>query len=238
MSTFLELAQQLRAEVDIAGTGPTAVTAQTGDNADLVRWITQAYRDIQLRHATRWRWLRRGFTFNTVASTSQYAYTAVTDVDAGTAIARFRAWRLDDPEDPPKIYLTSGGISGQRWLLYAPWEWFKMVYKIGSNNTQEGAPAHIAVDPQNNLHLGPIPNDTYTVTGDFHRSAQVLAANDDEPEMPEDFHDLIVYEAMKKYGYKAVAQEQLARAAAEGRRMMRQLERDQLDRISLAGPLA
>ena len=155
---------------------------------------------------------------------------------ASDAIARFKRWRIMDRNDPPKIYLTSAGVGTQTWLTYLDWDDFKAIYRIGTQNS--GYPAHIAIDPQKNLILGPAPNDIYTVTGDFVRGAQVLSANDDEPDMPSDYHDLIVYEAMQDYGYFESAPEVLARGKELAMTLTRQLEADQLPMFRMAGPLA
>lgn len=216
---------------------PSAVTSQTGEAQRLVDDYIDAYTEIQNKHP--WRWLRRGFTFNTTSGDDSYAYGDVTDVDAGTAIARFSEWRLSDPRDPPKIYLTSTGVSGERWLVYIPWEDFKRIYKIGSQSSNTSAPAHISVDPLDNIVLGPSPNGIYTVTGDFIRSAQILAADADIPEMPTQFHNLIVYKAIEKYAiYEEVAPQILAYAQSESKRMMRQLENNQCPKFRMARSLA
>lgn len=232
---YLELAQKLRQECEIPGTGPSAVTGQLGQLKRVVDWTKDAYRDIQIRYPN-WRWMRKPFTFNTVADDDTYEYGDVTDVEAGVAIARFSRWRVDDPCDPPLAYLQSGGVGGQYRLVFMPWDYFKQVYKIGTQNAS--SPIHITVDPANRLLIGPKPNGVYVVTGDFQRGAQILAANDDTPEMPSDYHELIVYWAMRKYGANTVAQEILARANTEGVSMMRNLEINQLPAVGMAEPLA
>lgn len=234
MATFLSGVQDLARECDLASV-PSAVTGQTGEFADMVRWYARAYREIQNRHKD-WRWLRRTATVSTTASDDTYASSDFTDSTDAAAISRFGSWRLQHAEDPPKIYLSSSGVGNERWLVYTPWDWFKSIYKIGTQNT--GTPAHITVDPNNNILLGPSPNDTYVVTVDYYMSSQELAANSDTPEMPARFHDLIVYRALEKYAYRESASEVLMRAQTEARRLMRQLEADQLECPYFGGPLA
>lgn len=232
MATFLEIVQDLARECDLASI-PSSVVSQSGEAKDMVEWSNRAYRELQNRHD--WRWLRRTATVSTTSSDDTYAPSDFTDSTDSAAISRFGSWRLTDPVDPPKIYLSSSGVGGERWLIYSPWEWFKSIYRIGTQNT--GAPVHVTIDPNNNIVLGPSPNGTYVVTLDYYMSAQALAANADTPEMPARFHDLIVYRAMEKYAYRESAGEVLARAKDEGRKLLRQLERDQLDRATFAGPL-
>lgn len=238
MSTFLQLTRKLRQECEIAAASnniPAAVTGQTGQLKRVVDWTASAWDDIQRRH-TNWRWMRRGFTLPTVAGTASYAYTSATDTDASAAISRFGHWWAHDLEDPFRCYLTSGGVSGEYRLSYMPWEGFKWIYGIGTQN--QGKPAYVSVDHLNKLHIGPKPDAIYTISGDFQRSAQTLAADGDEPEMPSQFHDLIVYWAMEKYGANSIAQEIFARGRMEANRLMRALEANQLPALELAPPLA
>lgn len=235
MATYLEGAQKLARECG-AGSSPTTVVSQSGESRRFVDWYADAYLDIQNRHPKGWRWLRHSFTVNTTASDDTYAPSDCTDQTTSTAISRFGAWRLEDPYDYPKCYLTSAGVGGEYWLVYTPWEQFKSIYKLGSQSTSQ--PAHISIDPQNNLVLGPSPNGIYTITGDYYRAPQILAADSDTPEMPSQFHNMIVWAAMEDYGYFELAQEVLARGKERRRRATRHLESDQLEPISLPGALA
>lgn len=235
MATYLSLCQDLARECDLGST-PGAVTGNVGELANVVRWIADAYMDIQNRHGGRWRWLRHEFTLSTTASDDTYTYGDCTDVTSASAITRFKAWRLNDRFDPPKIYLTSAGAGTQTWMIWTPWESFKTIYKIGTQN--DGYPVHITVDPQDQIVIGPSPNDAYTIQGDFYRSPQVLAADADEPEMPSHFHNLIWRYALENYGFQQLANEVLARHERQMRRTMRQLEAEQLPKLRKAGALA
>lgn len=237
MSTFLQLAVRLRRECGVAGTGPAAVVGQTGLHEKLVNWVADAYRDIQLRHPN-WRWMRSNFTVNTVAGTDNYAYTACTDTKTAAAISRFAHWWANDRLDRFRFYLTSGGVSGEQWLTFMPYEDFRRIYKFGAQQSATGQPFYVSVDDDEKLVLGPNPNNIYTVSGSYQRGPQMLAADADEPDMPTRFHDLIVYYAMQRYASSTVAPEVLARAVLEGGRIMRALELSQLPQIRLGSPLA
>ena len=239
MSTYLELCQDTCRECDIAGgdTVPTAVASQSGELQRIVKWVAQAYVEIQGKYPS-WRWMRREFTLDTVASQRAYTFADAIDVIDTVAISRFRRWIIEDVNDPPRLYLVSAGVGGETWLTFTPWSWFKRIYNIGNNRTVEGFPAHITVDHQNNLVLGQIPNGIYRMTGDYYAAAQVLAVDADIPEMPAQFHQLIVYRAMHKYGLFESAPEVIEYAKTEGNKLMRALEQDQLQRIELARPLA
>jgi hypothetical protein len=232
---FLALAVKLRQECEVPGTGPAAVTGQVGQLKRIVDWTADAWEDIQNQH-TNWLWMRRAFTLNTVLNDDSYAFGDATDVDAAAAITRFSHWLAQDPRDPYLCYLQSSGVGAQYRLSWVPWPDFKQLYRVGSQTN--GAPAHVSADPQRNLVLGPKPNGVFVVTGDFQRSQQTLAADADIPEMPTQFHKLIVYWSMMKYGANSVATEIYSRAMNEANRMMRVLETNQLPEMPTAGPLA
>lgn len=212
--TLLQLVQALHREGSFPGTAPAGVASVTGRAADLVQWIIEAYNDIQREKDGKWKWLRSAWSLETTASDADYAYTEVTDVAAAAAISRFRSWDLDE-DDPPHIYLTADGASTERELLLLPqWSDFRYLYQRGTHTA--AYPVHIARDHRDVLFFGPTPDDAYTASGFYWKGNQALAVDGDTPEMPADYHMLIVFRALEKYGYNRVAREKIARAAREG----------------------
>lgn len=236
--TFLELVQTLHYEARLPGSPPAAVTGQNGRAADLVRWTAQAYEDIQRERDGKWKWLRGEFELDTVASQAAYAYTDCTDALTASPITRFRAWDLDSRQ-PPFIYRVSEGLDTERELPIADWEYYRRMYRRGVH--EESYPLCIAAGPDDKLYFGPTPVDVFHVTGNYWKSNQSLVADQDEPEMPADFHMLVVYTALTKYAYSVVAQEALARAQHEGTRLYDALSLNQAYSrfsISIADALA
>lgn len=213
-----------------SGTVPATTIAQTGNLLDAVTWTDDAWNELQISNF--WQWMRSRFTLSTVASTSAYAYGSCTDLTTGTAITRFREWLVNDPQDPATIYLTSAGVGTQGYVWYLPWELFRLTYRIGT--VIESVPANITVDPQQNIVLGPTPNDIYTVQGGYWKSPQVMTLDADIPELPEYYHLLIVYNAMMKYAGSEAAAEIMSRALREGGPLRNQLQHDQGMRMRMA----
>ncbi len=211
---FLALVQSLHHEAKQPGSPPAAVTGQTGRAADLVRWIAEAYNDIQRENDGQWKWLRRDFYVNTVADDQTLASGDCTDTLAAAAIDRFRAWDVQDDDNPPFIYLVSEGVATEREIPHVPWPEFRRLYVRATHESAE--PAALSVDHADTIYLGPGPDGIYRLTGHYWRSNQTLADDSDTPEMPADYHMLIVYRAMTKYAYNVIAQELVARAATDG----------------------
>ena len=231
MSTYLQLCTYLRQQSSDAGTGPSAVTSQTGDLARIVKWVADSWTEIQ-QEKDEWRWMRKSFTVSATSGDGAYAYTDCTDTVNLAAISRFSKWH----KDSFKCYLTSAGVGAEYPLTWIPWEQFRGIYRYG---TQTNAPpCHVSEDPTQKFVLGPIPDATYTVSGDYQIGPQTLAADGDIPEMPTRFHNLIVYDALIRYGFNRVAPEVLQFAQAQGSRLHSALVRDQLPQISLGRPLA
>lgn len=238
MSTFLQLCQYLRQEAVDSGSGPSAVAGQSGELARFVKWVSDAY--VELQNAREdWLWMRRNFTVSTVIGTDSYAYTDCTDTTTGIAIARFSRWYQGyDINGFPYFsqYLTSTGVGGEAPLLWLEWDRFRRLYKFGAQNNAQ--PAHYSVSPDMKFVIGPKPDDVYTISGAYQLGPQILAADVDVPEMPTRFHNLIVYEALSKYGGSRVAPEAILRASSEGGALRAALELSQLPSLSYGGPLA
>lgn len=230
---YLQMVQRLRQETGYANAGPTSVTGQVGDHARGVSWIADAHTELQNRHL--WRWLRKEFTLTASSGQASYDYTSAIDTPTGAAISRFRRWVLD-ARNPMRCYLQSSGIGTEYWLTPISWDCFRSIYQIGTQ--ADSAPAHITVDPSDQLVLGPTPNAAYVVSGEYHRGAQVLTGDNDVPEMPSDYHMAIVYSAMQDHGFFDAATEIHGRGFEKLRRLTRQLESTQLPQMRRAGPMA
>lgn len=239
MTTFLALSNELASEAGVtsAASSIASVSTATGQALRLVNWIARSHREICARHFN-WRWQRSKWTVNTVVGTDTYAGTDCTDSRLSTAVTRFARWLPYDDAGASNVkrFLTSGGVGGEIWMVYLPWSYFQAIYKRGTQNN--GPIVHFTIDPQNKLIVGPKPDDIYTVSGEYMMTGLELTADGDTPEFPARFHDLVVYRAMEKYGRYYAAGDVLDRGLAEGRRVMRQLEADQLPPPAAWGPMA
>jgi len=215
---------------------PSSVNSQSGELARVVRWVKQA--NERLGNSKDWRWLRKEFTLTTTAGTDTYSSVDCIDVETGLAIDRFKSWRLQDRENPPKLYLQTAGVAGQIHLNYASWDQFSELYKFGSLQTTQGFPNHVTIDPDDNLVLGQVPNDIYVINGFYNRSGQVLAADDDIPDMPGKYHDIIMYRAIRYYALFESAPEAFAQFKEEYGVLRRQLNRNQAPKLRKARSMA
>ena len=233
MSSYLQLCQDVARESGtVSGTNPTAVASQTGRLLKIVEWTAQAYVLIQNLHAD-WRWMQKTFSGTTSDGAGQYT-------PASWSIDDHRDWLRDDRVtgyQPHTIYLTATGVSGEGTLREISWQQWRTSYGRGSQTNNY--PSEYAISPAGEFSLGPIPDDDYTVSGEYRQAAVVLAADADTPAMPAAFHDIIVWQAIMLLAEFDEAVEQRAAAILKRNALLEDLQRDQLPTVSLGGgPIA
>lgn len=226
MSTFLELCQETRAECGIEGSGPSSIASAFGIELFVLRWVKRAWINIQ-NESMHMDFMQGTFSFQTVAGTESYTPATAGVTDLGE-------WK----KDSFFIYPTSDGKSTERQLQYLQYPNWRNHYSLGV--VDAGPPAYWAQNPTDKaIILGPEPDGIYTVSGLYTRVPQTLTNDGDTPDMPAQFHDLIMYEAMKFYASFENAPEVYAMAEREASKLWTRLRHDQLPEISVGiGPIA
>lgn len=213
----------------VPGSGnPAALTGLTGRLARCLDWTQEAYREIQ-RHRPDWSWMRREFSGAALENTSTFEF-------GDWSITRFRSWRYDGRPGRDSgwtVYLTSEGAVDERPLTFCPWETFRALYRRGDPET--GYPQVFTIDPRNRVVLAPTPDDDYTVTGEYMLGLQPLTLAADVPEMPETFHELIVYHALIMLSESDEAAYLEPRVRNRAQVMMAELAADQLPAVAVGG---
>ena len=224
--TRLQLAQRLRQEARIAGTGPTTTIGQTGELKKLVDWLDDAYADIQQEYET-WNFLRTAFTASITSGTATYT-------PAAAGVTNHAHWITDDV----RCYLTATGVSDEQEIFYMEWEEFKRTYLFGSMSTQSGRPTMFSIKADNSITFWPVPDDTYTVTGEYYRTPYEMTLNAHTPAFPARFHMIVMWRALMLYAADYGEWDKYEHAQNEYRDIMGKLEFDQLPRIGWGEPLA
>jgi hypothetical protein len=221
VSTFLQLCTRTSQECGIAGSGPSAVTAQTGINAKIVNWVLTAHEEIQLKHP-RWRF---DWAQATKVLAAQESYNPTSDWSLSA-----RTWDWDGAY----VYVTASGATARQPLSYEPWHCYRELNLQGSS----GQPQWITEAPDKTIRLYPIPNTTYTVALDYYRKPEVLAANSDTPRMPSQYHMAIVWRAVMLYCGHDENTPLYQQAKINFDHLMSRMEDTELDPLETAEPLA
>jgi hypothetical protein len=233
--TFLELCQMTAREAGIAGEGPPTVRAQVGEMANVIRWVSNAYSDIQSRNNGQWNWLRNDFFLFATLGIQEYGLEDIYTVDEFSPLTdRFSAFLINDVYNPPKIILNEYPMD----LIYYTYTDMRWLYY--QKNVPDNTPVHIAETPDQRLWIGPATSNPIDqlVLGEYWKGPQTLELDDDIPEMPHQFHRLIVWYALEEYGDFETAGDVSMRAAKNRKRMMRQLENNQQPEFRKAGAMA
>lgn len=222
---FLELCAEVARESGAVGSAPAAVTAQTGRQAKVVAWVRQAWEDIQTDNPY-WTFLRKEFSGTLSANVMEYAASAL-------GITDFAEWNVDTEDYQPVTLYTSGAQANEVALRFIAYQSWRTVYNRGSHDAMQ--PVHYSISPSKTFLVGPKPNAGYIVRGEYQRSPQVLAANNDEPILPTRFHGAIVWRACMMLAEHDEAPTAFAVAARKYGAFLLNMERDLLPAVELGG---
>ena len=217
--TFLELCQRLRTEAGISGTGATS--------SKINDWIKSAYQDIQSMYATL-KFLQASFAFDTTADKQDYTPTEAGITDLAT-------WRMNRPNSMT-VY-PKADSTNERYLTYIPWDSFRENYLIGATRTSKGPPDIVTIRPDNTLTFWPIPDNAFTVNGEYFKVPDVMSLDTDVPIFPARFHMAIVWRALMFYGANEGAIDLYTHGQNEFNQVLRELQKNQLPHIFRGNPL-
>ena len=209
--TRLELVKRLCREAGI-GSSPLTTIGQSGENLRSVEWIDAAYEEIQNLH---WNWdfLRTDFS----VSASIAVPAPVSPTDLGT-------WKVDSF----RCYLTATGTDDEQPMIYLPWDVFRDTCLLGTGRTQTGRPYMFSVKPDGDLSISPpIPDDTYTIVGEYFKEAQTLSADTSEPLFSQN-QMAIVWKALIYYAAYSSEPDKAVMGESQYKKLIRKLELSQL----------
>lgn len=197
---YLQLVQRVHRESGRSTAAPTSVTGANERHARLCDWVADAWRNLQIERE--WRWMRT--TLDVALTVGQQTYTG-----AELGATRFRRWRLDDDTYNPWLYID--GSPNTLWpLQYTQLDEFRKLYVYRTWGAT--TPVAWTFDEANQLIVGPQPALAYKLRMEFWKSPTELAADVDAPDMPEEFHLLLMWRALQEVAKFDAAPEVLARA--------------------------
>lgn len=213
---YLDLCKRLRQEAGMSGSGPSAVTGQTGEMKRVVDWVAQAWLEIQNSRPD-WRFMRVSFDVAISAGSASIIVSST----------------VSHPDKKSMIAVDAGG----RWPLeYLEPEDFAWLER--RNGTQTGKPQYVSMDSDGTIRFMPRPSEAFNLMGEYFRTPQALSANTDVPLMPERYHMMIVYLAMTYAGAEAEASNLYQDGLLKYERALDDLMMSQLPTLRVAGPLA
>ena len=212
---YLELVQRLHRESGRSTAAPASVTGANERAARLFDWVTDAWRNLQIERE--WRWMRN--TLDVALTAGQQTYTGT-----GLGASRFRRWRMDDDTYNPWLYVD-GSINSLWPLQFVQLDEFRSVYVY--RTWGDATPIAWTFDESNQLLVAPKPALAYKLRIEYWKSPTELAADTDEPDMPEEYHLILVWRALQDVAMFDAAPEVLSRAQAKYAELRTRLLLDQ-----------
>jgi hypothetical protein len=229
--TFLGLVNRTRRECGLGSSDLTTLSGLTTEQTRFKDWINDGWVDVQLAR-TDWLWMRGSFSFTTTALLQNYSPSAAGATNFGEwARKTFRCYR------------TADGVGTEQILPFMEYDTWRNVYAYGTQRSTYTRPVVLTVNPDHSLATGPVPDDVYTISGEYQRCPVSLSADTDTltgsvNPLPERYQMLVVYKAMKSYAVFSAAQELVDKASREERRLLQQLQIYGLPTITSGPPLA
>jgi len=219
--TYLQLCARLRQEAGISGNGPTSVLNQTGPLSNVINWIQQAWIDIQQKRPN-WLFMNAEFIFDTIANQRDY-------IAADFAITDLKLWDLESF----LLYNKSVGVTDQKKIIFLDYSYWRNFYRAQMDARPADRIQYLTVLANNTIRFEPKPDTIYTIEGEYKKSTQIFSADADTPTgLPDDFHMIIVWQALKTYAHFEDAPEVLSQAEINFDNLLNRLEIEQLPAFS------
>lgn len=228
---LLQLVNKAREKCSVSGGALTTVQGLTfgTESYRFLGWVVDEWIKIQEEHED-WLFLRQDFSFNTVAGQNNYVASTLSP----SPLTNFSRWK----KDSFRAYRASVGTSDEQLINFQPWDSFRNLYLYGVMRTTQQRPVLFTVAPNQSLYLGAVPDDVYTVNGEYYTGPVTLTADTDIPSMPDRYHMLLVFRVMMRYGAERGASEVYQEGENEASTWMHRLQVNQLPTPGFGAPLA
>lgn len=231
MPTFLQLVEDLARESGGTARAPTSVVGQTGRQEKLVGWVRGAWLQIQNLHAY-WTFLRSEWVGSMTIGQASYtpAQIAFSDPTNALAAPRFGEFLGDaDRYTPTTIYDPALGRKDENALRQVPWERWRMSFDRGVMD--DGRPGFYCLAPDGTFRADYVPDKAFVLRGEYRKTPQRLEIDADVPDMPERFHEIIVWRAIQLMASSDEAPLAMNLADDKYRELKMAMERDCLPRF-------
>lgn len=221
----------LRIDQNLPGTAPTTTTGQTGVLNEIVKMVDDAYQTIQ--SAESW-WGFRLLQGTFPITDGVRTYTRATIQGTLTTFDEFLVMSGLGP-DHLLIHLTATGVADQSPCWYVPYQDWRGFWDRGERS--EGKPVRFTIRQDQTIEFDSTPDASYTVTTDYRRTLHEMTADAHEPLFAADFHDAVVWGAVKAYTETREASQLYQLADRNFSREMAKLRFRYLPRVSFCTTL-
>jgi hypothetical protein len=223
---YLQLVQRLKVESGRSGAVPDTLSGLTVNDQRLANWVADQWLEIQRRRRD-WNWMRKTVTGPLQDGVGVYGSQ---DIDGGADPQSRWCVQTDDYT----ITITPAAGGPPRELTMLNYEQFQRLYLIAP--PAASVPLYWSQSLAGKLLLGPVPEvgADWVIAADFFKRPTLLVGEDDEPDMPEEFHILIMWRALLELAGMDAAPEVEARARRNVQTLWADLVATQTPKLTLS----
>ena len=241
---FLELCQQAVRDTGTSNTVNTVTPTQEEEEEGyegitVVGLVRDAWREIQQLHEE-WTFMRKSFEFTLTVGQYEYQWDRLVNASGQRIIPTFRHWLTDglwylkSPSSTPQPEFTPLPALGP--LANITWQQFRARFTQFAYANQQ--PTWYTIAPDRRIMVGPPPNESYRVSGEYQRGVQLLKQNTDVPEgLPEEYHPAITWKTVMLLNGFDEAGEGYRWAEIQYKTILSSLKRTHLPEITYAPAL-
>lgn len=232
--TLLELVNLVRYEAGVATSDLSTVQGTLSqESTNFKNWVIREWFRIQAQRPD-WQFMRQTAEFTATASQQMYTPAQV----GAAATPSFTAEQFSDWIRPSFRFYSDGTYADEMLAAFMEWDTFRNVYVYGNMRSEASRPVVFTIAPDKSLGLGMKPDAAWKTVFEYYTKPVLLSADADVPAMPSQFHDLIAYRALKRYGIFMSAPEVISSAQEEIDQIWPRLLADQLPKPTSGPPLA
>lgn len=208
MSTYLQLCQQVHRWVRSGnydpGSRPAAIASETDpDVKDVIFFANEAWQQIQQYHPD-WEWMRAQATLNLVSGTRTYSPATIRGTV--TRYEQLKSLYGATRHDGPRYCLVQDSAvatNSQMPTYYVPYNFWRGFFDR-QPRPANSFPIRFTVQTDDTIEFDPAPNlapsgSAWKFAFDYRKTPQALTADADVAELPDRYHDLIVWWAVRLF---------------------------------------
>ncbi|MEY4415330.1 MAG: hypothetical protein RIQ53_2623 [Pseudomonadota bacterium] len=223
---LLAMVRRAWVESGKAGSGPTTLDGASREAARIAGWINDEWQALGAETWQDWRFLKRRVTV-----TIPPLQRALLPGELG--LTDWTAWRPDSKSYHPQAVAPDGRPYPLWWCSLDAWH-----RTFGAGTWADGEPVCWCIGASGELMIGPGLDAERQVLIEYVATPNELAADGDQPAMPERHHMLLVWAALVQSAAQTGDAALLARAQTNRDRLRTALDHDQAAQLSVAGSLA
>lgn len=231
--TFIQLCQMVHRYIgggqELASTlYPASTTGQVEQAGEIVKWVNDAYSQIQMEQRD-WNWLRGRASLpivnavNTITQAAAIATHSDYDYLIPLVDGLGRAYVL--------VYDPVVGVGDETFCFFVEWPDYHGWKDRGVLPT--GKPGYFSIRPDKTIELSPTPNKNYTLVADYYKSVDTLSGDSDTPWMPPRYHEAIAWKAAQYWALQRESANKYQLFKSEYEKVMNRMRIEQLPKTGL-----